>query len=92
MSRILFLIAVLLCVGAAALEVRCTADMHGNLKGLSELTAVLDINSPEILRIDAGDTIQGTFLSRNDKGRSMIAAMNLLNYDVWVPGNHDFEF
>lgn len=92
MSRILFLIAFLLCVGAAALEVRCTADMHGNLKGLSELTAALDINSPEILRIDAGDTIQGTFLSRNDKGRSMIAAMNLLKYDIWVPGNHDFEF
>lgn len=92
MKSLLFLLVFTLFCGAAALEVRCTSDLHGNLEGVAKLCTALEIDSPEILRIDAGDTIQGTFLSRNDKGRSMIGALNLLKYDIWVPGNHDFEF
>ena len=92
MRYILSLLVFFLCGITAALEIRCTSDLHGDLKGLADLTAALEIGTADILRVDAGDTIQGSFLSRNDKGRSMIAALNLLKFDIWVPGNHDFEF
>ena len=42
--------------------------------------------------IDCGDLIQGSAETQLDRGKSVIALLNAAGYDVWVPGNHDFEF
>jgi 2',3'-cyclic-nucleotide 2'-phosphodiesterase/3'-nucleotidase len=44
--------------------------------------------------VDAGDTIQGNFVEtfKNDKTSPMILGFNALDYDVWVMGNHEFDF
>ena len=44
------------------------------------------------LLIDCGDTFQGTVEASETKGKFAIPIMNNLKYDVFVPGNHDFDF
>lgn len=51
-----------------------------------------------VLIIDNGDTIQGNLVAQyaiNQKAgekNPMIAAMEAIGYDVWVMGNHEFNF
>lgn len=77
---------------AGTLEIRCTADLHGEIERVAQIAPLLLSDDPAVLRIDAGDTLQGTLHAAFSRGKSMIAALNTLRFDVWVPGNHDFEF
>jgi 2',3'-cyclic-nucleotide 2'-phosphodiesterase (5'-nucleotidase family) len=45
-----------------------------------------------VLLIDCGDTFQGNPVSIVEKGNIAAKIMNFLVYDVWVPGNHEFDF
>jgi 2',3'-cyclic-nucleotide 2'-phosphodiesterase/3'-nucleotidase len=49
---------------------------------------------PDLLLIDTGDSIQANYIQefRNEDVHPMIAAMNALDYDAWVLGNHEFNF
>ena len=47
---------------------------------------------PGLLVIDCGDLTQGTYEATFDRGASMIHALNAAKYDVFVPGNHDFDY
>lgn len=49
---------------------------------------------PETLLIDIGDNMQDNSaeLFIDMDSHPMIQAMNFLDYDVWVPGNHEFNF
>ncbi|MBS1370145.1 MAG: bifunctional metallophosphatase/5'-nucleotidase [Lentisphaeria bacterium] len=76
---------------AAEVEIHCTTDIHGRAEAFLRLAPLLR-EKPGAIRIDCGDTLQGTLLSRHSEGRVMTALLNELRYDVWVPGNHDFEF
>lgn len=82
----------LFLLAGAELEILCTADLHGRLEKMPSLGSVLRTGGAEALRIDCGDTVQGSSISRHSNGKGMIALLNLFGYDVWVPGNHDFEF
>jgi 2',3'-cyclic-nucleotide 2'-phosphodiesterase/3'-nucleotidase len=42
--------------------------------------------------IDVGDVYQGTEVSLRNKGELMIDLFNLLEYDAWVIGNHEFDW
>ena len=44
--------------------------------------------------MDAGDTIQGNFVEtfKHEAVSPMMLGLNALNYDVWVMGNHEFDF
>jgi 2',3'-cyclic-nucleotide 2'-phosphodiesterase (5'-nucleotidase family) len=44
------------------------------------------------LLIDCGDTFQGTIEASEEKGKFIVSIMNNLEYDIFVPGNHDFDF
>mgnify|MGYP002626260929 FL=1 len=50
--------------------------------------------NPDTLLIDIGDSMQDNsaelFIDMDT--HPMIQAMNFLNYDVWIPGNHEFNF
>ncbi len=92
MTKKLLLLAILLLtlsgVGAT-LEIRFTSDLHGELEKMAALGSALQ---GDVLRIDVGDTVQGTLFSQLTGGRLMIGVLNLYEYDCWIPGNHDFEF
>jgi len=72
-------------------EILCTTDVHGRAEEFAALAPLLRSN-PAAIRIDCGDTLQGTLFARLNDGRVMIDLLNAFGYNVWVPGNHDFEF
>jgi 5'-nucleotidase / UDP-sugar diphosphatase len=74
-----------------------TADYNGrpNLGGLARCATQIEFwreNNPNSLLLDIGDLYQGTQFALDDQGRSMIDLFNLLRYDAWVVGNHEFDW
>ncbi len=47
-----------------------------------------------LLLIDLGDTVQGNSaeLFNNEPIHPVVETMNFMGYDLWVPGNHEFDF
>ena len=58
-------------------------------------TAVAQYRDENTLLVDAGDTIQDNsadiFIGSEDV-HPMVQAVNALNYDVWVTGNHEYNY
>ncbi|MGA7992534.1 MAG: bifunctional UDP-sugar hydrolase/5'-nucleotidase [Thermoanaerobaculia bacterium] len=90
-----------------------TADLHGHLlpwdyqrarpadEGLARVAsrvAAIRKETPNVLLLDAGDTIQGTpieFLHAKDSSKGadpMAEAMSAMRYDAMAVGNHEFNF
>ncbi|MDZ4199154.1 MAG: metallophosphoesterase, partial [Kiritimatiellia bacterium] len=79
-----------------------TTDLHGRLEtvpttggGLMALGARIEQireQEPHVLLVDCGDTIQGTPVAYQTRGRVMIDALSILRYDAWTPGNHEFDW
>lgn len=84
-----------------------TTDLHGhilpgtdyagreNVGGLlrcATLIHQLRNEHPNSLLIDCGDLYQGTAESYLTEGRIMVRALDMLNYDAWVLGNHEFDW
>ena len=90
------------------LQILATSDTHGkfdpwnyatNLADTSgsvaqQAAAIRQLRTADTLVIDAGDTIQGNScqLFLNDEMNPMMLAMNAIGYDVWVPGNHEYNY
>lgn len=85
-----------------------TSDTHGkfvawdygsNVKNttgsMTQLfTAIKKYRNKNTLLLDAGDTFQSNSaeLFMDEPVHPMIMAMNKINYDAWVTGNHDFDY
>ena len=58
-------------------------------------TAIARYRTGATLLVDAGDTIQDNsadIFIGNGEPHPMIQAINALNYDVWVTGNHEYNY
>ena len=72
-------------------------DNVDNNAGFSKIATLLkqerDAN-PDMLMIDLGDTVQGNSaeLFNNLPLHPVVDTMNKMGYDLWVPGNHEFDF
>lgn len=42
--------------------------------------------------IDAGDAIQGGTIGTLTKGQAIVEIMNIVGYDIAIPGNHEFDY
>ncbi len=84
-----------------------TADLHGRLvnlvpqegfdrpAGLLRLATLIRAaraEAPNVLLLDAGDTIQGSPESYATRGRAVVEAMEQLRFDAWTLGNHEFDW
>lgn len=84
-----------------------TTDLHGHvlpttdysgrpdLGGLARCAAQIALwrkQNPNSLLLDIGDVYQGTQFALSDEGRMMIDLFNLLRYDAWIVGNHEFDW
>lgn len=90
------------------LQILATSDLHGKFVpydyavneestsgSLAQIaTAINELRTDNTILIDNGDTIQGNSaeLFLEDEVHPMIHALNTLAYDVWVPGNHEFNY
>ena len=80
-----------------------TTDLHGivqDTNGKGGVSSILysvsqearKLGKDKTLLIDCGDLLQGSLQAAEHQGEFMIRMLNAAKYDVWVPGNHDFEF
>src|SRR5262245_32744103 len=80
-----------------ALESRVVSWSNGRaVGGIAALKATMDRLAAQcrcsVLRLDAGDQMQGTLASNLTEGRSTVEALNLLGLDAAAVGNHDFDW
>ena len=74
---------------------RVATDEKGGLIGFDKIATLVKeakVENPNTLLIDAGDTLHGQTFATISKGESVVDLMNILGYDVMVPGNHDFNY
>ncbi|WP_352419702.1 5'-nucleotidase C-terminal domain-containing protein, partial [Proteiniborus sp.] len=63
----------------------------GFAKIATKIKALKEAN-PNVLVVDAGDTLHGQSFATISKGESIVKVMNAVGYDVMTPGNHDFNY
>jgi len=78
------------------LTIMQTTDIHGSIgdaktPGLLQIASIAENIRPD-LWIDCGDLIQGSYSATMDGGASMLKALSAAGCDVFVPGNHDFDY
>ena len=84
-----------------------TTDLHGNILptrdydgrdgqgGIARCAAEIArirAGNDHVVLLDLGDTFQGTPEAYLSRGETMVRIMNHLRYDVWVWGNHEFDW
>lgn len=48
--------------------------------------------NPNVLMLDAGDTVHGQPIATLSQGESIVKILNLMGIDAFTPGNHDFNY
>ena len=74
-----------------------TSDIHCGIDegwGFAGLYAAKENLSEKynVLLVDNGDSVQGEASGTFTKGGAIIDIMNVMGYDVAIPGNHDFDY
>ena len=89
------------------IQILATSDLHGKFDpydyaineestagSMAQIqTAVKELRNDNTVLIDVGDSVQGNSaeLFLEDELHPMIQGMNLMDYDVWVTGNHEYD-
>ncbi|MDO4618985.1 MAG: bifunctional UDP-sugar hydrolase/5'-nucleotidase [Lachnospiraceae bacterium] len=73
-------------------DVHCGIDQNWGYVGLESIAANLQAAGNTVLLVDDGDSIQGEPIGTMSKGEEIITLMNALQYDVAIPGNHEFDY
>ena len=74
-----------------------TSDVHAGLDqgwGYTGVAAVRDsyAKNNHVVLVDNGDAIQGETIGTLTNGKALVELMNVVGYDVAVPGNHEFDY
>jgi len=71
-----------------------TKETHPGLRISSAAAMKKDLlaNGENVLLVDAGDEIQGNIYGSCNDGETIIDIMNLAEYDLACPGNHEFDY
>lgn len=94
--------------GTKEIQILATSDLHGKFVpydyaaneastggSLAQVATVIkEKRNNNTVLIDVGDTIESNSASLffDEAVHPMIAGFNLLNYDLWVAGNHEFNY
>jgi 2',3'-cyclic-nucleotide 2'-phosphodiesterase (5'-nucleotidase family) len=79
------------------LQVNDWDDMAGGKRsgGYARLVSILNAEQAardDVLVVHAGDAFSPSLLSGFDQGAHVVALLNTLPLDLFVPGNHEFDF
>lgn len=84
---------------ASTVKIYHTNDVHGNADatpdsvGYARLqTYIKQDEADEKLLVDAGDAFHGNTFATLSQGQSIAEIMKAMDYDAFVPGNHDFSY
>lgn len=67
-------------------------DGRGGMARVAGVVKAEKARGPHVLVAHAGDTLSPSLMSGFDKGAHMVDLLNMMPIDVFVPGNHEFDF
>src|SRR5688572_1494888 len=67
-------------------------DGRGGMPRVAAVVKAEKARGPHVLVAHAGDTFSPSLMSGFDKGAHMVDLLNMMPIDVFVPGNHEFDF
>ncbi|GGP65765.1 2',3'-cyclic-nucleotide 2'-phosphodiesterase [Shewanella algicola] len=69
-------------------------DKDAGLTRIATLLKQEKAKNSNMILIDIGDTVQGNSaqLFNDNPTHPVVSTLNALDYDLWVPGNHEFNF
>lgn len=73
-------------------DVHCGFDDNVGYAGVEFYKHEMKKLTPYVTLVDAGDFVQGATIGTISNGRYIIEIMNAMNYDLAVPGNHEFDY
>ena len=73
-------------------DVHCGVDDVIGYAGLEYYKHEMQKLTPYVTLVDAGDWAQGATIGMIAQGRYILEIMNAMNYEVAVPGNHEFDY
>ena len=73
-------------------DIHCGVDKGFGLAGLYEYRKSLEDQGYTTILVDDGDAVQGEVMGTLTGGEAMIRLMNAMDYDVAIPGNHEFDY
>lgn len=73
-------------------DVHCGVDDNIGYAGLALYKQQMLAKTPYVTLVDAGDFVQGAPIGTLSKGAFIVDIMNLIGYDVVVPGNHEYDY
>ena len=90
------LIGIWLPLAGEDVTVLFVSDTHAQMDSWRRLAGLIEreralAGKENTLLVDSGDTLRGSYPGSFRNGEIPLAVTNLLRFDIWVPGNHDFE-
>ena len=76
----------------ATSDVHCAIDDNLGYATLATYIKREQKRNKYVTLVDAGDAIQGNLIGSLSKGEYIVDIMNNLNYDMYVVGNHEFDY
>ena len=73
-------------------DVHCGIDQGFGYAGLQQIRESLRARGDTVLLVDDGDAVQGEPVGTMTRGEAIIGLMNRMEYDVAIPGNHEFDY
>ena len=73
-------------------DIHCGVEEGFGYAGLWQVRRELEEEGYETILVDNGDFIQGGAIGTLTEGEAIIELMNKLQYDVAIPGDHEFDY
>ena len=73
-------------------DVHCGMDQHFTYAGVKAMKDAAIAAGSHVLLVDDGDAVQGEAIGLLTKGMAAIEMMNIVGYDIAIPGNHEFDY
>ncbi|SES06405.1 bifunctional metallophosphatase/5'-nucleotidase [Salisediminibacterium halotolerans] len=80
--------------GSFDMNIFHTNDLHGRVDMYPQMITTLNEARDTYgdgLTLEAGDIFSGTLYFNEFRGQAALSFMNLMDYDAFVPGNHEFD-
>ena len=68
------------------------SDSSLGYAGLAAVKAEAKEDAAEVVTVDNGDAIQGSVVTTESDGQDAMDLMDLIGYDIRIPGNHEFDY
>lgn len=73
-------------------DVHCGIDQGFGYAGLAAIRQSMEDAGNHVVLVDNGDSIQGEPIGTMTTGEALIELMNVVGYDLAIPGNHEFDY